>query len=115
MAYRLIEGISQRDEPIAKDLFRGIQPEIQFLSLPHTKKWYRQEHTFPKVADRDTYDSWFALGKKSNAERASEEVRNLFRETSPSLPEEDLQKGLREIMLSDARNYGISSLPSLDI
>ncbi len=115
MAYRLIEGIAQRDDPIAKDLFRGIKPETQFLSLPHTKKWYRQEHTFPKITDRDTYDSWFALGKKSNAERASEEVERLLQQPPSSLLEEDLRETLREIMLSDARNYGLSSLPELNI
>ena len=115
MAYRLIQGIVQRDEPIAKDLFKGIQPETQFLSLPHTKKWYRQEHTFPKIADRDTYDSWIALGKKSNAERASEEVERLLQQPPSSLLEEDLRETLQEIMLSDARNHGLSSLPELNI
>jgi len=115
MAYRLIESIAQRDEPIAKDLFSGIQPETQFLSLPHTKKWYRQEHTFPKIADRDTYDSWSALGKKSNAERAAEEVARLLQQPPSSLLDEDLRKTLQEIMLADARTYGLSSLPKLDI
>ena len=115
MAYRLIQGVAQRDEPIAKDLFSGIKAETQFLSLSHTKKWYRQEHTFPKIADRDTYDSWSALGKKSNAERASEEIERMLQQPPSSLLDEDLRETLREIMLSDARNYGISSLPDLHI
>ncbi len=113
MAYRAIEGISQRDEPLAKNLFEGFTPETQFLSMPHTRKWYRQEHTFPRIIDRDTYDYWVSLGKKSIADRASEEVERLLQENPPSLLDEDILQELRKIMESDAKIYGISSLPDL--
>ncbi len=115
MAYRAIEGISQRDEPLAKNLFEGFTPETQFLSMPHTRKWYRQEHTFPRIIDRDTYDYWVSLGKKSIADRASEEVERLLQENPPSLLDEDILQELRKIMESDAKIYGISSLPELKI
>lgn len=113
MAYRMIEGISQRDEPIAKQLFEGFTSESQFLSTPHTRKWYRQEHTFPLLIDRDTYDYWVSLGKKSIADRASEEVERLLNENPPALPGKDIVKELQKIMLSDAKNYGITSLPEI--
>ena len=113
MAYRMIEGISQRDDPIAKNLFEGFTAESQFLSMPHTKKWYREEHTFPRIIDRDTYDYWASLGKKSIADSASEEVERLLKENPPALPGEDIVKELQKIMLSDARNNGISSLPEI--
>ena len=113
MAYRLIEGISQRDEPISKNLFEGFTAETQFLSMPHTRKWYRQEHTFPKLIDRDTYDYWVSLGKKSIADRASDEVDRLLKENPPRLPNKDIIKELQNIMLADARRNGVSSLPEL--
>ncbi len=113
MAYRMIEGISQRDDPIAKNLFEGFTAESQFLSMPHTKKWYREEHTLPRIIDRDTYDYWASLGKKSIADSASEEVERLLKENPPALPGEDIVKELQKIMLSDARNNGISSLPEI--
>jgi trimethylamine--corrinoid protein Co-methyltransferase len=113
MAYRLIEGISQRDEPIAKNLFEGFTSDSQFLTMPHTRKWYRQEHTFPQIIDRDTYDFWVSLGKKSIADRASEEVERLLKENPPALPGEDVIEELQKIMLSDAKNYGITSLPEI--
>ncbi|UCC38588.1 MAG: trimethylamine methyltransferase family protein [Candidatus Aminicenantes bacterium] len=115
MTYRMIEGISQRDDPIAKNLFEGFTSESQFLSTPHTRKWYRQEHTFPKIIDRDTYDYWVSLGKKSIADRASEEVERLLRENLPSLPEKGIIQELQKIMLTDARNNGISSLPEIEL
>jgi trimethylamine--corrinoid protein Co-methyltransferase len=113
MAFRLIEGISQRDDPIAKNLFEGFSAETQFLSMPHTRQWYRQEHTFPKVVDRDTYDSWVSLGRKSAADRASDEVERLLRENPHTPLDENIARELRKIMLADARDNGISSLPEL--
>jgi trimethylamine--corrinoid protein Co-methyltransferase len=115
MAYRLVEGISQRDDPIALNLFENFTAETQFLSMPHTRKWYREEHTFPAVIDRDTYDAWVSLGKKSMAERATEEVEKLLQENPPALLEGDAGQELKKIMLDDANNNGISSLPDIKI
>jgi len=115
MAYRLLEGISQRDDPLAAHLFEGFTAETQFLSLPHTKNWYRKEHTFPNIIDRDTYDYWVSLGKKSIAERASEEVKRLLQENPPALQEKDVVQELRKIMFQDAKRNGISYLPELNI
>jgi len=114
MAYRAIQGISQRDEPLAKNLFEGFTQETQFLSMPHTRKWYREEHSFPKIIDRDTYDYWVSLGKKSIADRASEEVERLLKENPPSLLDEGIIQELRKIMSSDAKIYGINSLPKIN-
>jgi trimethylamine--corrinoid protein Co-methyltransferase len=108
-------GASQRDDPLAAHLFEGFTAETQFLSLPHTKNWYRKEHTFPNIIDRDTYDYWVSLGKKSIAERASEEVKRLLQENPPALQEKDVVQELRKIMFQDAKRNGISYLPELNI
>lgn len=113
MAYRLIDGISQRDDPLAKNLFEDFSAETQFLSMAHTRQWYRQEHIFPKIIDRDTYDYWVSLGKKSIADRASDEIDRLLNENPPILLDEDVVQNLQKIMLADAKNNGISRLPDL--
>jgi len=114
MAHRLIKGITQRDDPIALDLFKDFAADTQFLSMPHTRKWYREEHTFPKLTDRDSYDIWVSKGKKSITDRAKEEVENLLEKNPPSLPDKDTQKALKEIMLSDAQRNDMASLPEID-
>jgi len=114
-AYRLIKGIEQRDDPIALDLFKDFAADAQFLSLPHTKKWYKEEHTFPKLIDRDPYDIWVSKGRKSITERAKEEVENLLQKNPPSLPDKETQKALKEIMLSEARSNDMPSLPEINI
>jgi trimethylamine--corrinoid protein Co-methyltransferase len=112
-AYRLIKGIEQRDDPIALDLFKDFAADTQFLSLSHTKKWYREEHTFPKLIDREPYEIWVSKGRKSITERAKEEVENLLQKNPPSLPDKETQKTLKEIMLSDARRNDMPSLPEI--
>lgn len=114
MAYRLIEGIAQRDDPIALDLFRDFSAETQFLSMPHTRKWYREEHTFPRLIDRDPYDIWVSKGKRSIGIRAKEEVENLLKKNPPILPDADTQKNLKEIMEADARKNHTPPLPEIN-
>jgi trimethylamine--corrinoid protein Co-methyltransferase len=115
MAYRLMESIAQRDEPIAKHLFEDFTVNTQFLTMPHTRKWYRQEHTFPQVIDRDTYDSWVLSGKKSMADRASDELGRLLSAHPAPLLSKDLQRDLKKIMGTDAKKCGFSYLPEINL
>lgn len=113
MAYRLIKGIEQRNDPIALDLFKDFAADTQFLSMPHTRKWYREEHTFPKLIDREPYDTWVSKGRKSITDRAKEEVESLLQKNPPPLPDKETQKALKEIMLSDAQRNDMPSLPEI--
>lgn len=113
MAYRLIKGIAQRGDPIALDLFKDFAADTQFLSMSHTRKWYREEHTFPNLIDRDQYDIWVSKGRKSITDRAKEEVESLLQKNPPPLPDEETQKALKEIMLSDAQRNDMLSLPEI--
>jgi len=113
MVYRLLDGVAQRDEPLAAHLFDGIRPDTQFLTMPHTRKWYRIEHRMANLADRDTYDAWEGAGRKSIGDRAAERVRTLLAAVSPNLPDAALQKELRAIMEADARSNGAAGLPEL--
>jgi trimethylamine--corrinoid protein Co-methyltransferase len=115
MAYSLIGGISQRDDPIALDLFEGFDADTQFLSMPHTLKWLRKEHSYPKLIDRDPYEVWTSLGSKTIATRAREEMENILQKTPPSLPDPKIQEELRKIMLFEMKKLGLSSLPDIVI
>ncbi|MEW5900730.1 MAG: trimethylamine methyltransferase family protein [Acidobacteriota bacterium] len=113
MAYRLIAGIVQRDEPLATELFAGLQAGASFLTSAHTRKWYREEHTFPSLIDRDTYDAWAALGGKPIGQRAAEEVEKILKENPPRLVKEEVRVELEKIMRADARKNGVTSLPKI--
>jgi trimethylamine--corrinoid protein Co-methyltransferase len=115
MAYRLIEGISQRDDPIALDLFEGFDADTQFLSMPHTLKWLRKEHTYPALIDRDPYEVWTSLGSKTIVTRAREKMEDILQNIPPSLPDSEIQEELRKIMLSETQKFGLTSLPEIVI
>jgi trimethylamine--corrinoid protein Co-methyltransferase len=113
MALRLARGIEQRDEDLALPLFEGFSAGTQFLTMAHTRRWYREEHIFPDIIDRETYDAWVSGGKKDSAQRAGARVEEILQQASPNLVDAELQDRLRAIMLADAQNNGIDTLPPL--
>jgi trimethylamine--corrinoid protein Co-methyltransferase len=113
MAYRLIRGISLREIPLIQDLFDNFTQDTEFLTKEHTRKWYQKEHTYPLIIDRDTYDSWVALGKKSMVTRASEEVEKLLATNPPNLADANVRKALEDIMLADAKANDVPEIPKL--
>jgi len=113
MAKRLVRGIEQRDEVLALDKFEGVLAGAQFLSLPHTRQWYRKEHSFPGIIDRDTYEAWVALGGKTMDQRAAEEVAKRLGAGPTALLEPKKAGDLKRIMDSYASACGVASLPEI--
>jgi trimethylamine--corrinoid protein Co-methyltransferase len=113
MAYRLIQGVSQRESPLLQGLFEDFTQQTEFLTLDHTRKWYRKEHTYPELIDRYTYDSWVSQGKKSMPERASVEVEKRLLENRSNLLDQRQRHELKQIMLADAKINEVSELPAL--
>lgn len=115
MAYRLLQGIAQRDDPLATSLFEGFTAGFEFLTSSHTRRWYKQEHTYPVLMDRDTYETWAAAGRKSIADRAAEAIAKTLEQQPPSLPSDDLQLDLHSIMQDFALSNGFSRMPDWEI
>ncbi len=111
MAYRLIQGIAHREEPLAAHLYEAMPSGMNFLAHPHTRQWYRQEHTFPTLIDRETYDAWAGRGKKTMDQRAGEEVRRALKEHQPEILPDTTLRELREIIVRYARSLGVAVLP----
>ncbi len=113
MVYRLLEGIVQREQPLAKHLFEAIIRGGEFLTLPHTRQWFRKEHVYPRLADRDTYDAWVAAGRKTMNDRAHDEVERLLASRPPDAPAPEVAAELKKIMQAEAARYGLSRLPQV--
>ncbi|MCX6573767.1 MAG: trimethylamine methyltransferase family protein [Candidatus Aminicenantes bacterium] len=113
MVYRLLGGIAQRDDPIALGVFEGFSPGMSFLAHPHTKRWYRQEHILPGLADRDTYEAWVAAGRTSIVDKAHVDVRRrLAAYAAPPLAD-DVRRDLDGIMAAYGRGSGLDGLPKV--
>jgi trimethylamine--corrinoid protein Co-methyltransferase len=114
MAYRLIEGIAQREEPMALDHFKAYKPGDTFLSYPHTRQWYRREHTLPKLMDRDPYEAWVLAGRTTAADKARRDVQDRIAKYALPPLADGLRKELRKIMSRYGRTQGLSRLPRAD-
>ena len=110
MVYRLLDGIVQRDDPIALGAFEGFVPGMSFLTHPHTRQWYRKEHIAAGLIDRDPYEAWVAAGRTSIVDKAHADVaRRLAKYAAPPL-DEGARKDLDRIMTAYGRASGAGEL-----
>jgi len=114
MVKRFVKGIEVRDDPIALTLMQKSGHKGDFLTLPHTRKWYREEQYLPsEVIDRASYEGWKSRGEKTTFERARNQVEKLVTTYQPNTVSEEQRKELRAVTLSTARKSGMDSLPPL--
>lgn len=114
MAHRLVSGIELRDDPIALPLISEALEKKEFLSIPHTTKWFRKEAYFPHaVIDRSTLEEWKTKGGTDAAARASARVAELLEEHEPEPLDKAVREHLTELMEREAKRTGMEKLPSL--
>jgi trimethylamine--corrinoid protein Co-methyltransferase len=114
MAKRLIAGIDGRQTPIALEIMQELGHKGNFLSHPHTKKWFRKELYYPsEVIDRDTLEAWEKKGAKSTWDRAKDRVESLLAQYQPSPISDEVKKELLDITTKAANKAGMEKLPDL--
>ena len=112
LALRLTAGIEIRDRPIAMTQIEDAIDEKDFLSLPHTAKWFRQEAYIPDpVIDRATLGEWEESGRRDAESRARVRVEELLTHHAPEPLADDQRAELMEIFWRDARELGVEELP----
>jgi trimethylamine--corrinoid protein Co-methyltransferase len=114
MALRLASGISLRDDPIALPVLEEGVETTDFLSLPHTLKWFREEAHFPsEVIERRTLEEWRKGGKKDAVSRASDKLEIILQKHVPEPLDEGVDSCLGDLMLGEARRCGMEALPEI--
>ena len=114
MAKRLISGIDGRQTPIALEIMQELGHKGNFLSHPHTLKWFREELYIPsEVIDRDTMEAWEKKGSKSTWDRAHDRVDSLLAQYQPAPISDEIKKELRDITTKAANKAGMKKLPAL--
>ena len=114
MAMRLARGIEQRGEKLAEDLYGNIDDGDHFLTSPETLKWMRSEPFIPSdIVDRSNRDEWVKNGATSAQVRAKKYVKRILSEHTPEPLPEDVTKELRQIIVTDAKKYGLDQVPSI--
>ena len=111
MAYRLIEGIRRRGDGTALDIIVEAGQAGDFLSLQHTRDWYRKEQHVPRLLNRDEYPRWTAAGKPTLLQRAEEKVKELLTGEPELVCPAEMASELRAIIERHAARLGLGVLP----
>jgi trimethylamine--corrinoid protein Co-methyltransferase len=112
MARRVTRGIEEREGDFpAIPHFRALIEEGHSIIADHTRRWFRQEVTFPgSVIDRMTRARHLEDGARPLGERAKDQVEALLK-SPPNLLDAERRSRLEEVMTSAARAAGMDRLP----
>jgi trimethylamine--corrinoid protein Co-methyltransferase len=111
MAFRLLRGVAQREEPIALHIFKDLDANTEFLTHTHTLQWFPQEQIYSDIIDRGNYQQWASDGKPTLTERAHKKVEELLSTHLESHLNRDIRKELKKIILLYGNNLGLKSIP----
>lgn len=112
MTYRLIEGITPKEDFPALGIFQELLREKHLLIADHTLRYRDREFFVPGPAiDRANRSRWQAQGSPNLAQRTNREVQKLINDYQPSRLPNEVKKELIKLMESEARRYGQDHLP----
>ena len=115
MMHRLLRGIEPREDFPALPIFQELLREKHLIIADHTRRWLREEISFPgPVIDRANQSRWAEEGGLSLRDRAGAEVERLVAEAQPSRLDDDVKRQLTELMDKEAAKWGMDSLPARD-
>ena len=113
MTSRLLRGIEPREDFPAIPLFEELRREKHLLIADHTRRYLREEITFPgAVIDRANLARWVKDGQLTLRERAAREVARLLEKYTPSRLPETAKAELTRLMTAEARRHGMETLPA---
>jgi len=109
---RLVKGVEPREDFPARPIFEELLREKHLLIADHTRKYLREEMSFPgPVIERANLSRWRAEGARTLGERAHAEVERLLAAYTPSRLPAETTKELIRLMEDEARRHGMESLP----
>lgn len=114
MALRLRQGVRSTTDSLALEMFRKVGAEGEFLKLPETRRFFRDEQHIPrKVIDRGSLRSWEATGKKDAFARAKEQVDELISTYKRPPLQPGVEQELRGIVEEQGKREGMERLPEI--
>ena len=112
MVQRLTRGIVPRDDFPARPIFKELLEEKHLLIAKHTRRHLRDEIVFPgPTIDRANSSRWKEDGELTLLERAASEVERIVNNAEPPRLEEPVKKELENVMVCEARRWGMDGLP----
>jgi len=112
MAFRLIDGVTPRDDFPAIPIFQELLRDKHLLIADHTMRHRDKEIFSPGPAiERANRQRWTQQGATDINARLHNEVNKLLKTYQPSRLPETAKKDLTKLMVTEARRYGQGHLP----
>jgi trimethylamine---corrinoid protein Co-methyltransferase len=92
-----MRGLEINEDTLALDLIDQIGPDGDYLSTEHTLKHYREDW-YPKLFDRNNYDTWQRKGAKTLRQRAREKALKILETHLPEPLPAEVQQQLDSIV-----------------
>lgn len=114
MAFRMIDGVTPRDDFPALNITAELLREKHLLIADHTMRNRGKEIFSPGPAiERANRQRWARQGATETNARLSDEVSKLLKTYQPSILPEAAKKDLVKLMEAEARRHGQDRLPIL--
>lgn len=81
--FKIVEGIELNRDTLAIDVIKEVGPGGNYLTHEHTLKYLRKVRWFPRITNREKWNTWESRGAKDMRERAKEEVQRILKEHNP--------------------------------
>jgi len=112
MTYRMIEGITPREDFPALPILQELLKERHLLISEHTLRHRDKEIWFPGPGiDRSNRERWKQQGAKNLPRRLHDQVDKLLKSYQPSRLPETAKNDLTKLMAKEARRHGQDRLP----
>jgi trimethylamine--corrinoid protein Co-methyltransferase len=112
MTYRMLEGITPKEDFPSIPHFQELLKEEHLLISKHTRKYLKSEHFFPgTVINRANQGRWVEEGSLTLEQRAHQRVDELLESYQPTALPEETRRELERLMLTEAKKFGQDHLP----
>jgi trimethylamine--corrinoid protein Co-methyltransferase len=112
MVFRMIAGISPREDFPALPRFEELLREQHLLISDHTRRFLKEEVYFPgRVIDRANRSRWQEEGSPTLRQRARREVERIVGLHKPVRLPADVKREMTQRMEAEAARHGMKSLP----
>ena len=95
---RVMKGLDINRETLAFDTIKERYMTGSFTGTSHTLRHMRKEQWFPRLLNRDIWETWLSKGSKDLLAGAEETKRRILKEHRPEPLDKDLEKEMDQIV-----------------
>jgi trimethylamine--corrinoid protein Co-methyltransferase len=100
MCKKATRGIAVNEETIALDVIKTVKYSGNFITQNHTRKYMKEEQSFPILINREMRGAWEKKGKKDLTAVAHDKVKEILRTHEVPPIDKDIKEDILKIIRS---------------